>query len=226
MIQKTITNYKLQITNFRLLFLLFTIHFLLITVSTGCAFKNNEVIGKPKKDYSSVLNYWTKNQKVYENLETKLYVYATYKSWQWREMYADEYARRYMLDPVQKENILAREKETSERFNEFFLSIYTPELKWNDFDKKDSIWNIYMEGENGERVTPIEITRVDENNPIVREFFPYMDLWSYGYIIKFPKYLPAGKESFPSPSSKLIKLIITGAVGKAHLEWKLENSKP
>lgn len=199
-------------------FLLLT---LLFTVLIGCAVNKTAVSPQPVKTYFTVLNQWTKNQKVYENLETKLYVYATYKSWQWRQSYIDEYVKRYMMDALQKENIIAREKETDEKFNEFFLSIYTPDLKWNDFDKKDSIWNIYMEDEKGERVSPIEITKVDENNPIIREFFPYMDLWSYGYTVKFPKYMPAGKEPFPSPSSKSIRLIITGAAGKAKLEWKM-----
>lgn len=230
-----ITNYKspiktfgnrFQITKFRFLFSLFTFHFLLFTVFTGCAAKKEAVKPEPAKDYFAVLNQWTRSQKVYDNLETKLYVYSTYKSWKWREAYVDEYAKRYVFDAVQKENILAREKETNEKFNEFFLSIYTPEIKWNDFDKKDSIWNIYLEDDKGERTAPIEITRVDENNPLTREFFPYMDLWSYGYIVKFTKYLPTGGEPFPSPSSKSVKLIITGAVGKAQLEWKPENSKP
>ncbi|MBI5893673.1 MAG: hypothetical protein HZB79_08505 [Deltaproteobacteria bacterium] len=203
------------------LFLLATCILLLVTVFTGCAGKKEIVKPQPAKDYSDILSQWTKSKKVYENLETKLYIYATYKSWQWRDAYIDEYAKRYMMDALQKENILAREKEINERFNEFFLSIYTPEIKWNDFDKKDSIWSIYLEDDKGERVSPLEITRVDENNPLVREFFPHMDLWSFGYIVRFPKYLPTGKEPFPSSASKSMKLIITGAVGKTQLEWRL-----
>ena len=202
-------------------FLLITVCCLLFTIFTGCASKNKEVIKKPAKDYFVTLNKWTKSKKVYDNLETKLYVYATYKSWGLREAYVDEYARRYMLDDSQKASILKSEKELDERINEFFLSVYTPELKWNDFDKKDSIWSIYLEDEKGDRVLPIEITRVEENNPLVREFFPHMDLWSYGYTVKFPKYLPMGQEPFPSTTSKSIKLTITGAVGKSQLEWKL-----
>lgn len=219
---KQIPNFKFQISNLIFLFLLFT-------VFTGCAAKHipesskqgKSEVKQPSSDYFSVLSQWTKGKKVYENLETKLYVYATYKSWQWRNAYIDEYAKRYMLDALQKENILAREKEINERFNEFFLSIYTPEIKWNDFDKKDSIWSIYLEDDKGERVSLLEITKVDESNPLVREFFPHMDLWSFGYIVKFPKYLPTGKEPFPSPSSKSMKLTITGAVGKTQLEWRL-----
>lgn len=205
---------------FWMLFLLFTVYCSLFTVIIGCAGKKAAVT-QPTMDYFAVLKSWTKGKKVYENLETKLYVYATYKSWEYRSSYIDEYAKRYMLDALQKESIIAREKETDERFNEFFLSIYTPELKWNDFDKKDSIWNMYLEDDKGERTKPIEITRVDENNPLVREFFPYMDLWSFGYIVKFPKYLPTSKEPFPSPSSKVVKLTITGAAGKGELEWRL-----
>ncbi len=226
---KQIPKFKVQSSKFLYLFLLLTVYCSLLTVFIGCAGKHvpessnqgkETVKPQPAKGYFDILSRWTKNKKVYEELETKLYIYATYKSWQWREAYIDEYAKRYMLDSSQRENILAREKEINERFNEFFLSIYTPELKWNDFDKKGSIWSIYLEDDKGERISPLEIIRVDEDNPLVREFFPYMDLWSFGYIVKFPKYLPTGKEPFPSPASKAMKLIITGAVGRSQLEWR------
>ncbi|MBI5286830.1 MAG: hypothetical protein HY878_04465 [Deltaproteobacteria bacterium] len=197
-------------------YFLFSIFYFLSFI--GCA-TNKAEVKPPQADYLNILNEWTRAQKVYDGLDTKLHIYATYKSWAFRMAYVDEYARRYLLDQVQKENLLAREREVDERFNEFFITAYTPDPKWNDFDRKGSIWTIYMEDDKGNRVSPIEVKKVDEKDPLVREFFPYLDLWSLGYVVRFPKYPPAGEGPFPG---KDFRLIITGALGRAELRWRVE----
>ncbi|MBI5048803.1 MAG: hypothetical protein HZB54_07645 [Deltaproteobacteria bacterium] len=163
----------------------------------------------------------TKDKKVIDNLDSKLFIYATYKNWTLREAYADEYARRYQMDTSQKERLNSSEKELDERFNEFFIAVYTPDERWNDFNTPESIWKIYLEDEKGSRVSPVGITKVDVNSPLVREFYPYLDLWSSGYIIRFPKYTIVAEEPFPRKDAGYLKLIITGVVGSAELEWQM-----
>ncbi|MEK7829335.1 MAG: hypothetical protein AAB256_06065, partial [Deltaproteobacteria bacterium] len=68
----------------------------------------------------------------------------------------------------------------------------------------------------------IEIKKVDVNSPLIREFYPYLDLWSSGYVIRFPKYMAGGKELLPGKDANYFRLIITGVVGSAALEWQLK----
>src|SRR3972149_5324414 len=83
-----------------------------------------------------------------------------------------------------------------------------------------SIWKIYMEDEKGERLSPIEIKKVDADSPLIREFYPYLDLLSSTYIVKFPKYIITGEEPFPGKDTNYFRLKITGVVGSAVLEWQ------
>jgi len=194
--------------------------FLLFTIFTGCASKQEEV--KPSLGYFEVLNQMTKSKKVIESLESKLFIYATYKNWALREAYVDEYARRYRMDSLQKEGLISSEKEIDEQFNEFFIAVYTPVDKWNDFIASDSIWKIFMEDVDGNRVTPVKIKKVDAESPLIKEFYPYLDPWSSGYIIKFPKYTISGDKPFPDEEEGYLKLIVTSVVGSAELEWQLQ----
>ncbi|MBI5874704.1 MAG: hypothetical protein HZB81_02475 [Deltaproteobacteria bacterium] len=172
--------------------------------------------------YFDILPQMTKGKKVIDNLDSKLFIYATYKNWPLKEAYVEEYARRYQMDNYQKDRLNVSEKESDERFNEFFVAVYTPDERWNDFDQPLSIWKIYMEDEKGNRAYPLEIKKVDVNSPLIREFYPHLDLWSSGYIVKFPKYMTIGEEPFPGKDANYFKLIVTGVVGRAELEWKLK----
>ena len=186
----------------------------------GCAAKEEAI--KPSLGYFDVLPQMTKGKKVIDNLESKLFIYATYKNWPLREAYVEEYVRRYQMDNSQKERLKVTERESDEKFNEFFVAVYIPDERWNDFDQPSSIWKIYMDDEKGNRLYPLEIKKADVNSPLIREFYPHIDLWSSGYIVKFPKYMISGEEPFPGKDANYFRLIITGVVGSAELEWRLK----
>ena len=215
-----ISNFKFQISNLTSLLLLFTVHCSLLTVFTGCAAEEDAI--KPSLGYFDILPQMTRSKKVIEKLDSKLFVSATYKNWALREAYIVEYARRYQMDDNEKEKLKEMEKDSDEKFNEFFVAIYTPDERWNDFDEPQSIWKIYMEDEIGNRVYPLEIKKTDTGSPLIKEFYPYVDAWSSGYIKRFPKYMVAGIKPFPEENTNYFKLVITGVVGSAELEWQLK----
>ncbi|MBI4950341.1 MAG: hypothetical protein HY955_09380 [Deltaproteobacteria bacterium] len=171
--------------------------------------------------YLKVMNAWTRGVKVYEGLETKLYASATYKGIAFREAYIGRYAKDNQLDEGYAKALRERESELSEKYNEFFFTAYTPMDKWNDFDDPSSIWKLYLEDGNGSRLAPVSIARLDASDPLLREFFPYMDLWSTAYTVKFPKYSETGTEPIPGANTKSMRLVITGVLGKGELVWKL-----
>ncbi len=189
----------------------------LLAFSWGCASRRAIV----RADYNDSLNRWTSNKKIYDGLAARLFIGATYETLAFRKAYVERYAEDYELDESYKKELLEREKAEEEKYNEFFIAAYSPEESWNDLDKRNSVWKLYLEDGTGSRVAPITITKVDSSDPRVREFFPYLDLWSYGYDVKFPKYAETGAE-MPSKDSKYLKLIVTGVLGTGHLEWRLK----
>lgn len=178
--------------------------------------------GVVKPEYSEALSKWTRSARIYQGLEAKLYMSATYKGPAFREAYIDRYVESYQLDDAYREALLGREMEQADKYNEFFFTAYTPVEAWNDFDQEGSVWRLYLEDGKGAKLSPISIKKLDSADPIIREFFPYFDLWSSAYIVKFPKYSETGTEPIPGEGTESIRLVATGVLGKGELEWSLK----
>ncbi|MBI5643782.1 MAG: hypothetical protein HY954_09955 [Deltaproteobacteria bacterium] len=197
----------------------FGLFFIFISVlASGCAAKKN---AQHKESYFESLNKWTRGIKIYEGLETRLYINATYKDTAFREAYIERYAASYELEEGQIRSLKERELEQAEKINEFFFTAYTPKDELNDFNDPSSVWKLYMEDDTGARLVPLSISRLDSTDPILREFFPYFDPWSSAYLVKFPKYSETGTEPIPNPGTKAIRLVVTGIFGKGGLEWRM-----
>ncbi|MBI5233201.1 MAG: hypothetical protein HY880_02490 [Deltaproteobacteria bacterium] len=179
-----------------------------------------EKISPPLSSYDIAVNKHTREAKIYEGLDTRLFIYATYKDLSFREAYVEEYARRFKLDADSKNVLMEREKEALERYNEFLVSAYTPVDKWNDFSEKDSVWRFFLEDDLGRRLVPVEVKKAERADPLLKEFFPYLDYWSNVYIVRFPKYADDGYGPIPGDDTKSIRFNVAGALGRATLEWK------
>lgn len=187
--------------------------FFMAAVMAGCG----GVRGTSGDGYLAVLDRWSRGDKVYEGLEARLYMNATYKTIEFRKAYIDRYAKGYELSPERVKSLMERETEQSLAYNEFFFTAFTPEEALNDFAEKDSVWQIYLEDAKGNRAKPLSIIAVSNSEPVLREIFPYFDLWSKAYTIQFPKYADNGDEI--SPDSGPVKIIVTGVMGKGEMTW-------
>ncbi|MBI5886245.1 MAG: hypothetical protein HZB85_06650 [Deltaproteobacteria bacterium] len=185
---------------------------------TGCG----GVKPAPEPEYSDVLSRWTRSTKVFDGLDAKIYMSATYKDPSYITSYVSRYSKAYKLDEDYARSLLERELGEADKYNEFFISVYTPEESWNDFDSRDTIWRLYLEDGSGARLVPVSILRVDKGDPLVREFFPYFDMWSSAYRVKFPKYSETGTEPIPNASTGSLRLTVTGIMGAGTLEWRLK----
>lgn len=194
--------------------------FFMAVLMAGCGLKTKAPEAAQKADYPGVLERWSRGVKIFDGLESRLYFNATYKTPDFRRAYIDRYSKSYELGEDSRKNLLDRELEQAEAYNEFFFTAYTPDEGWNDFEEKGSIWKLYLEDGSGNRVVPVSVTKLDNSDPVIREFFPYFDLWSSAYTVKFPKYSETGKEIPGADES--VKLIVTGVKGKGELEWRLK----
>lgn len=185
-----------------------------LALTAGCA----GVKGYSAADYFKSLDRWSRGQKVYQGFESRLYLNATCKTLDFRKAYVERYSASYGLGPEHAGALMERESEQAAAYNEFFFTAYTPDASLNDFDDKGSVWQIYLEDAEGNRAKPISITAVEGSEPVIREFFPYYDLWSKAYLVKFPKFADSGPEIDPEKAA--VKLIVTGVMGKGELEWR------
>ncbi len=164
------------------------------------------------KDYGRAHTEWTRTEKVYDGLETKLLATATYRSAAFRDAYVDEYARRYLLSEPARDEMNAREHAEAERYHELFFAAYTGETRWNDFSKRTSIWKLRLFDDQGAYVEPLVVSKIPDDDPITRAFYPQFTPWTRGYLVKFPR--PGLSEA-----SKTLRLQVASAIGAAEMTF-------
>ncbi|MBF0226901.1 MAG: hypothetical protein HQK76_15755 [Desulfobacterales bacterium] len=171
--------------------------------------------------YSESLGKWTKKIKIYNDLDTELIAEATYKSKEFRTAYNELYSKVYKLDSAEKNKIINDQIVASEISNEFILSAYIPNEKLNDFNKKDSIWKIYL-CKNGDenKIEPVEIREIRKKEEFIKFFYTYTSPWKKIYIIRFPIYYPKTEKKIIENSP--FKLIITSVLGSGEMIWASE----
>jgi hypothetical protein len=188
---------------------------------------NRQKVTYYKNNYAGVLNYFTKKTNAYnfKNLSTIMFLRATYFNRQFVFAYAKKYAKYYMLNRKAFKKMLHKLYRKSDKHIKFFISVFTPQSKYNNFNSNRSIWMIYLANNKRENVLPLTVKPAEQKRAFLKAFFPYITKWSKQYIVEFPKYYNRKKkELLITKHTKWIKLIILGVKGKAVLKWNLRSN--
>ncbi len=172
--------------------------------------------------YKNICEEWSREARIHRGLEVELIVSATFKSEEFRRAYVDEYAKAYKLTPDQKGQFMEDQLEAATQAHEFLIASFVPEKKWDDFDKADSMWKLYLLNDGNERVVPVEVRKVKRQDAVTPHFFPYVTPWKSTYIVRFPCSIPTTNQPLVKDNTKGIKLVITSVLGTAEMGWKLE----
>lgn len=165
-------------------------------------------------EYRAVLAQWTRSQIVYSQFETRVRISATFRGPEFREAQLKEYARLYHLSEGEKKKRAEIQAAAAADLAEFLFYAYLPEKAHNDFDRRGSIWSVFLVGKNGERIEPVEVRRIDPLTPLVTEFFPYVNPhYGVAYHLRFPAL--AARDAGGAP----LKLVAASVIGKVELEF-------
>ena len=171
--------------------------------------------------YNDELTRWTRSAKVYSGMEERLSLMATYRSPAFRDAYRDFYASSFGLTDKERARLAKEDQRADEQYTEFFVSVHTSEDEYNNLDVKGSSWKIYLADSTGKRVEPISVERLVRADPLRSEFFPYIDLWSTAYVLRFPRHLAGGAATLPAADAAYIKLVVTSVLGRVEIKWNL-----
>lgn len=165
------------------------------------------------KEYLIVLKKWTRDETVYVQFETRAHIVATYKSREFNEAYLNEYSRVYQLSAGERKEKQEFQMDATSDFTEFLFYAYIPDKESNDFSKSNSIWKIFLLGENGDKIYPVEVRRIEKITPLIEGFFPYVKQY-YGmfYSLKF-------SPRTPSFEQRPLKLVFTSILGSIEADW-------
>jgi hypothetical protein len=170
------------------------------------------------EDYEEVLGRWTRKDEVYDGLDSKLFVFVTFHSPEFRRAFLLRHTDVYGKGSEEASRLMLTSPEAEENL-EFFFSASTASPQWNDFNQPDSIWRITLEGEDGERVDgKIEKLKTTAN---LRVIYPYISDYARTYAVRFPRMTPMG-QAVISAGTRRFTLRISSALGEAKLVWALK----
>lgn len=193
---------------------------------TGCAGAHELPLGRAlsqsvesitARDYERVRQRWTRSDRVYRDLQTQLFISATFHTPAFRRAFAVTFSEIYGQGGQVTRQELVTLAEGIEGYLNFFVSMYTPDLKDNDLDKADSIWGLRLSNEVGVAVRPAEIVRVKIDSNI-RAVYPNVGEFDRAYIVRFPLADRDGQPVLTETTSSLT-LHIASALNKGALVW-------
>ncbi|MBI2059150.1 MAG: hypothetical protein HYT87_05200 [Nitrospirae bacterium] len=160
---------------------------------------------------------WTKDVRVYDALDVNLEGYITYHSLDLRERAVARQTLDFHLGTQEVASRREKARKEWEQNADFYLSAFTPKRTWNDFDRRDSHWRIYLVGPDGARVEPAKIQKSSKDD--AADLHPAEE-WNRTYLIRFNR--PSDKDKRPLTDDVLVRdyrLVVTGPLGEAVIKW-------
>lgn len=156
--------------------------------------------------YQQTLERATRSQGIYDNFDTKLFVYATFESSPFMEARVKRFARFRSMPSDEESAGMEAERQRLKDVTEFHLAVHANDPKMDDFDRPGSMWRLALVA-NGKELAPESIERVGRTTTDQRSLYSYMESFWVGYRVRFPKAEPP------------FTLKLASAVGKAELTF-------
>jgi hypothetical protein len=170
------------------------------------------------KDYEQVYERWTRHQVVFKDEDVALEVWATLKSWDFREAYIERYAGIYGLSEADEKTLRAAQRDDVHAAYEFHITAQATNYKWNDLEKASSAWRATLVDALGHELAPDSIKVVKLPDAYEQAFFPARTPFTKTYAVRFV--VPAeGESAFAGPKTGVLTLRFSSPIGRVELEW-------
>jgi hypothetical protein len=158
--------------------------------------------------------------RLYLNYDTKLTADALFRSESYRQQLVDEIASARQLSPENTADFTLQQKQAFANRFEFLLFVYGGDNDKISIGERDSLWQIRMLDDDGDRIAPVEVRRIKRTNPeieLLKKHLRDVDRWVEVYEVVFPK---LNKPAVGVPiGTTLPQLIISGVQGRVELSW-------
>jgi hypothetical protein len=170
-------------------------------------------------DYQGVYERWTRHDYAeVQHVDKALEVWATFKSWDFREAYIEKYASIYSLSDGKRVDLRQSQREANNQAFEFHVTAQSTSWDWNDLEKASSPWRVTLLDALGHEL-PSERVRIEKlPDAYEREFFPAKTPFTKTYSVRFN--LPAPGGDFAGVRSGSLTLRFASPIGRIDLVWK------
>jgi len=170
------------------------------------------------RDYAAVYGRWTRHGKAVHGLDNVLEVWATYKSFEFREAFVEHYADLYRLPEAERQRLRASEHDAARDGYDFHVTAQSTEFRWNDLENDNTAWRITLVDGAGRQLAPESVELPKLPDAFVEEFFPDRTPFSRTYRIRFRP--PAEATQFAGTASGRLTLSFAGPLGHVDLTWR------
>ena len=173
-----------------------------------------------ERAYQRALERYSAHAEVYADLDTRAFVAGTFQSWPFREARVKRISDFKHLTPAEVDARRAEEKAQLDGAYELFVGLHLNDSRFDDLDKKDSVWRVALVTSAGETM-PCEIRRIGRSTLALRTLYPYLDEFWTAYEVKFPRVSAAGAQILP-PGERAFTLRLSSTLGTADLRFVAE----
>ncbi|HVZ88161.1 MAG TPA: hypothetical protein VHG72_14405 [Polyangia bacterium] len=168
-------------------------------------------------DYQGVYTRWTRHDYAQHEVDKALEVWATFKSWDFREAYIERYASIYGLSDAKRNDLRQAQRDAYQAAYEFHVTAQSADWNWNDLDKSSTAWRVTLIDAVGHELPSERVVQEKLPDAYEREFFPDKTPFTKTYRIRF-LIPPAG--DFAGPRSGALTLRFSSPIGRIDLLWK------
>ena len=202
----------------------------LCVLLVGCATSRPSVVDFSEEtksyrndDYPVAFEAWTRHAKLVQDIGTAMEIWATFKSWDFRQAYVAKYAKVYYLADAEREQLAKSQQETARVVYEIHMVAQSTTDRWNDLDRRTSPWRITLLDGTGAELAPTSIKLEKLPEVYETEFFPTRTPFSKTYTLRFVRPEGAG-ESFIGPQSGRMILRVASPIGKVEVAWEAKDA--
>ena len=179
-------------------------------LALGCTQKIN-IFGEPSTPYHKLLKSMTRQTEFFHIDQVKYSTTVTYESQALRNAYVDEYAERYQLTADEKARLLENQTVEAEKFDVFFISHFASDKQVSRITQKAKTWKLSLNSPSSEAnpQEPVTVTLLENDDPVLRYFHPYVTHWANTYRVKFNR----GEPGQP------LHLKMAGVVANLSFSW-------
>jgi hypothetical protein len=173
------------------------------------------------KDSVNELQKWTRPAHLRNDFDQALDVDATLRSPEFREAYAAKYIEVYRIGPETQAHTRGEILSDGADSYEFHVETATHEYALNDLTSAKTIWRVTLIDDQGHEVQPAKVLGLKERRALDQEFYPYTNIFSRGWTLRFPRTRLDGSPLVGS-DTRALTLRFAGPQGSVDLVWVLK----
>jgi len=173
------------------------------------------------KDYVAQVKRWTRHAHLRSDFDEALDVDATLRSPEFRDAYAAKYIELYRIGPENQAHTRGEILSDGADSYEFHIETATHDYALNDLTSAKTVWRLTLVDDEGHEVQPTRVVGQKERRTLDEQFYPYVNIFSRGWTVRFPRTRIDGSPLVGS-ETKALTLRFAGPQGSVDLVWVLK----